>query len=479
MSSKGACCCRPRPSGATRPITGAAKKSLFDILAPVLPEAAVVDLYCGTGTLGLEALSRGAVRCCVRRLRPPRAGAPAAEHRRRWASQDRCTVWSGDIPARLAGWLETLPGPVDLAFVDPPYADARRWSWPQVTDSLFAPLAGRLAEGGLVVLRVPAALEVPPRLGVLAVRRTQRYGDMAVVLLASRGTVRRREPMGQAPYTYFQPDRVGKFASLSLLARAAVEGFISGLHRSPHRGFSVEFTEHREYIPGDDLRHLDWVAWGRSDRYYVKQYEQETNLRAHILLDASSSMDYRHDAPGHQVRLRLLPGGLPELPDGPPAGRGGHDGVRRDGSASTCRPARRPRTWTASSAAWRRLSPGGRTALAPTFHELARRMAKRGLVLIISDLYEDADEVFRALQHLVYKKHQIILFHLLDEAELDLPVPRRGDAGGHGDRPAPPGGQPHRPRRLPPRDAGVPRPLPPRLRRAADRVRPGHDRHAL
>lgn len=182
---KGRVLLSPPAAAATRPITAAAKKSLFDILSPVLAGAAVVDLYCGTGTMGLEALSRGAERCCF------------ADHDRRVLQrlgqnvqtlgvQDRCTVWSGDIPGRLAGWLESLAGPVDVAFLDPPYADARRWSWPTVADRLFAPLAARLAGEGLVVLRVPTDLEVPPHLGGLSIRRTKRYGDMAVILWAAR-----------------------------------------------------------------------------------------------------------------------------------------------------------------------------------------------------------------------------------------------------------------------------------------------------
>jgi 16S rRNA (guanine(966)-N(2))-methyltransferase RsmD len=180
---KGRTLLSPPAAAATRPITSAAKKSLFDILAPVLAEAAVADLYCGTGTLGLEALSRGARRCWFAD-RDRRVLDRLHRNIRTLALEDRCTVWSGDVLARLAGWLATLDGPIDVAFVDPPYADARRWSWPPVVDCLFAPLAQHLAADGLVVLRTPAALEVPPRLAALAVRRTKRYGDMAVVLLA-------------------------------------------------------------------------------------------------------------------------------------------------------------------------------------------------------------------------------------------------------------------------------------------------------
>lgn len=222
------------------------------------------------------------------------------------------------------------------------------------------------------------------------------------------------------PYTYFEPQRAARLKNLNLLVRQAVEGFITGLHKSPHKGFSVEFSEHREYAPGDDLRRLDWGAWGRTDRYYVKQFEQETNLRAYILLDASASMDYRHtgevtkfeygcylsaclsylmcrqqDVVGmiafdEAVRFHLPPGGT---------------------AAHLDRLFRQLEI----------LRPGRRTAIAPTFHQLADRIAKRGLVIVISDLYDDQAEILKALQHFVHKRHQVIVFHLLDEAELTFP----------------------------------------------------------
>jgi uncharacterized protein (DUF58 family) len=226
--------------------------------------------------------------------------------------------------------------------------------------------------------------------------------------------------MAESAYTYFEPLRMGKLRNLNLLARHAVEGFISGLHRSPHHGFSVEFSEHREYTPGDDVRHLDWVAYGRSDRYYIKQYEQETNLRAYILLDVSGSMGYRYggdmtkfvygcflsaclaylmcrqqDVVGmiafdKKVRFHLTPGSTPAHLD---------------------------RLFTNLE----NLSPGKDTAIASVFHEMANTIAKRGLVIVLSDLYDDQSEVMKALQHFVYKRHQIMVFHLMDPAELDFP----------------------------------------------------------
>ncbi|MCY2929122.1 MAG: DUF58 domain-containing protein [Planctomycetota bacterium] len=224
----------------------------------------------------------------------------------------------------------------------------------------------------------------------------------------------------KTPYLYFEPDKAGRLVRLGLMARRAVEGFITGLHRSPHKGFSVEFAEHREYVPGDDVRTMDWVAWARSDRYYVKQFEQQTNLRAHILLDVSASMDYRHAAGqtkfqygcflaaclayllarqqdmvalvafDRSVRLRLAPGSTPAHLD---------------------------RVFTSLE----KIQPGGATAVAETFHTLAETIAKRGLVIILSDLYDEPEGILKALQHFVYRKHQVILLHLMDPAELEFP----------------------------------------------------------
>jgi 16S rRNA (guanine966-N2)-methyltransferase len=188
---KGRTLLSPPTASASRPITAAAKKSLFDILAPRLVDVAVVDLYCGTGTLGLEALSRGARRCFFAD-RDRRVLDRLRRNIQSLGVQDHCTVWSGNIPVRLAGWLEAMAGPVDVAFVDPPYADARRWSWPTAEVSIFAPLATRLAEEGWVVLRVPIDLHVPQQVGVLTIRRTKTYGDMKVVLLGAGG------PAGEA-----------------------------------------------------------------------------------------------------------------------------------------------------------------------------------------------------------------------------------------------------------------------------------------
>jgi len=221
-------------------------------------------------------------------------------------------------------------------------------------------------------------------------------------------------------YLYFEPERITQLKNLNLLVRQAVEGFITGLHRSPHKGFSVEFSEHREYTPGDDLRHLDWVAWARSDRYYIKQYEQETNLNAYILLDASASMNYKHTAPITKFAYGCyLSGCLSYLMANQQDSVGitVFDEDVRSHLAPGSTPAHLDRIFKLLE----KTRPGKRTAIPETFHRLAGSIAKRGLVIIISDLYDDPGEILKALQHFVYKKHQVIVFHLMDEAELEFP----------------------------------------------------------
>ena len=174
----------PPPKAQTRPITGRAKKSLFDTLGERMDEAIVLDLYSGTGTMGIEALSRGAAWCIfaekdrkvVERLRRNIQTVGAGEV---------SDVWCGDIRATLKGRLAALDKKLDVAFVDPPYADARRWDWTRIEAGIFAPLVDKLAVDGTVVLRTPKGLELPADLAGLTEMRTKKYGGMIVTLLGS------------------------------------------------------------------------------------------------------------------------------------------------------------------------------------------------------------------------------------------------------------------------------------------------------
>ena len=164
-------------------MTAAVKKSIVGMLSSRLEGAVAVDLYCGTGSMGLEAVSAGASRCyfadrdrtVLRRL---------ARNIEALGAKEACTVWRGDGEQRLAGWIGRLDVPVDIAFVDPPYSRARRWNWSAVEARIFAPLAEHLADDGLVVLRLPRGVDCPPALGGLTTKRSRTYGDMVVEMLA-------------------------------------------------------------------------------------------------------------------------------------------------------------------------------------------------------------------------------------------------------------------------------------------------------
>ena len=172
----------PPPNAQTRPITGRAKKSLFDTLGPYLDEAIVLDLYCGTGTMGIEAMSRGAARCIFAE-KDRNVVARLRRNIEACGVGDVSDVWCGDIRSRLRPCLAGLEGTFDIAFVDPPYADVRRWDWPKAEADIFAPLAEKLADDGLVVLRTPKGLEVPATVAGLREMRTKNYGGMIITLL--------------------------------------------------------------------------------------------------------------------------------------------------------------------------------------------------------------------------------------------------------------------------------------------------------
>ena len=174
------------PGEGTRPITGQVKKSLFGMLGEDLSNMVVLDLYCGTGTLGLESLSRGATHAYF----AERNGAVVELLRQNVATLGvgaQATIWNGDVMTGLGSWLAEVTAPVDVAFVDPPYATVREWSWDEAIASIFTPLAGKLDEGGTVVLRFGGETVVPPELGPLKIARTRQYGDMQLAMLKLAG----------------------------------------------------------------------------------------------------------------------------------------------------------------------------------------------------------------------------------------------------------------------------------------------------
>ena len=229
---------------------------------------------------------------------------------------------------------------------------------------------------------------------------------------------------------YLEPAVVSRLNNMELRARLVVEGFITGLHKSPYHGFSVEFAEHRPYNSGDALRHVDWKVYAKTDRYYVKQYEEETNLRHYVVLDTSPSMQFKHA------------GSLSKLEYGTYLAAALHYLMVRQRDAtgliafdshihtmiqpgSTSRYLRQVLAQLENMAA--RLSQVEETGAARALHEVATRIHRRSLVIIISDLYETAesqDEVVRALRHLRHQGHEVLIFHVLESATerlFDLP----------------------------------------------------------
>jgi uncharacterized protein (DUF58 family) len=219
------------------------------------------------------------------------------------------------------------------------------------------------------------------------------------------------------------PFEVAQLGGLELVARGVVEGFLTGLHRSPFRGFSVEFAEHRPYRPGDELRYLDWKIMGRTDRLYVKQYEEETNLRAMIVLDVSRSMDWR----GREGRLtkldyakRLVAAlSLVLLRQRDATGLIGFDDTVR----TVVRARARSRHWWQLLAALTTLDAGTGTAAEPALRRVTDLLRRRGLVVFVSDLLLDRELTLLALQFLRHRGHQVTLFHIMDPAEYTIGGP--------------------------------------------------------
>ena len=240
-------------------------------------------------------------------------------------------------------------------------------------------------------------------------------------------TFPRRTTAGRSAVERIDPADLAALGNLEFVARAVVEGFLIGLHRSPHRGFSVEFAENRPYVPGDDIRYVDWRRYARSDRYYIKQYEEETNLRAYRAVDISGSMDWT-SAPGRILTkleyARLLAASLAYLllRQGDAAGLLAFD----DAIRVRVQPRATRRHLGPLLGALARLEGSGTTDAGGAVREVALRMRRRGLVVLISHLLLHPAETVRALQVLRHRGHEVLEFHLKDPAERELP--QAGDA---------------------------------------------------
>ena len=219
-----------------------------------------------------------------------------------------------------------------------------------------------------------------------------------------------------------EADVVGRLIGQPLLARFPMEGTVSGHHRSPHRGSSVEFAEYRNYVPGDDIRRLDWRVFARTDRYYLKEFEAETNLRCYVVLDCSGSMGFKGNNGIRFDYAKRLAATLSYLVinQGDAAGL-----VHANAKDNIEIPPRRNASHLQLILdSLNQASPKGETNLIPLLHELAEKARRRALVIILSDCFCDETELRDALQHLRFQKHDLALFHLLDPLELDFTFER-------------------------------------------------------
>lgn len=219
--------------------------------------------------------------------------------------------------------------------------------------------------------------------------------------------------------TYLQPDVIARAQALGLKARTIVEGLRVGEHRSPYRGFSVEFVQHREYVPGDDPRHIDWKSYGRSERYTIKQYEQETNFIAHILMDASRSMLYGDGDSNKLEYAKLLAACLSYLIIHQ------RDSVSLSvfdaGWRSRLPASGQPGHMLTILEKLEDTNPQEKTSIGPILHDLAQQIKRRGLVFLISDCFDDPGTLLDGLKHLRFDGHEVTVFHILHPDELDFP----------------------------------------------------------
>jgi uncharacterized protein (DUF58 family) len=209
---------------------------------------------------------------------------------------------------------------------------------------------------------------------------------------------------------------------MELRARLAVEGHYSGIHKSPYHGFNVEFAEYREYTPGDDPKYLDWRVLARSDKYFIKQFEAETNLNCYLLLDSSGSMDFQGKLGTRLDHAASLAGSLAllMLRQGDQVGL-----VTFDTQVRHFIPPRgNAKHYRVIGNALENIKAGGDTGIATVLHEIAERVRRRSLIVVVSDFFDNPEDVLRGLQHFRHRRHEVIVIHLVDDTEVNFPFDR-------------------------------------------------------
>ena len=223
---------------------------------------------------------------------------------------------------------------------------------------------------------------------------------------------------GQTGTRFLAPEVLARITSLELVARSVVEGFISGLHRSPYLGFSTDFAEHRQYMPGDDLRHLDWKLLARTDRLYIKKYQGDTNAQIHLLIDASASMRYASGTVTKLQYAQYLASSLAFL------GVRQHDSVGlvafNEDVIEYLPPRSKSGHLRTVLGVIERLTAREGTAISEQLHRLAERITRRGVVVLMSDLYDEPERVIEGLEHLRFQGNEVIVFHILDRQEIEF-----------------------------------------------------------
>jgi uncharacterized protein (DUF58 family) len=222
--------------------------------------------------------------------------------------------------------------------------------------------------------------------------------------------------MGAGKERFLQPELLAKLANMELKAATVVEGMMGGLHQSPFRGLSIEFTEYRRYQPGDEPRKIDWKAYARSDKYYIKEFEDETNLDAYIILDASASMGFGTTTFTKWQYGSIIASSLAYILQGQ------KDGIGLVVLDETVRLEMQPKNTRGHLiqviGALENTKPSRKTRLAEVLHQAAGKINRKSMVLVISDLLDDTDEVVNALRHLQFGGNDVVVFQTLDEAEL-------------------------------------------------------------
>jgi uncharacterized protein (DUF58 family) len=220
---------------------------------------------------------------------------------------------------------------------------------------------------------------------------------------------------------FLDPQTLAKLQGLELRARSIVEGYVSGVHRSPYHGFSIEFAEHREYSPGDDLRYVDWKVFGKTDKVDLNQFEEETNLVSYVVLDTSESMRYKSDPDG-MSKLEYAQCVAASLSYLILQQQDSVGLVTFDSEVRTLvRPSGNPSHLGQLLHVMENTTAERKTRTGPIFHDLAERLKRRGLVIVLSDLFDDVGSMMAGLKHFRHRRHDVVVFHVLDRAELEFP----------------------------------------------------------